>query len=446
MKTDDFDLFIIGAGSGGVRAARLAAAQGAKVAVAEEFRYGGTCVIRGCVPKKLMVNASDFKDFFEDSNGFGWSVGNTTFSWQEFLKAKDKEIERLENIYEKNMKGSGVELFKSKAKLVARNKVELDDGRAFTARTVLIATGGRPFVPEFDGNKHVITSNEIFELKKLPSRILIVGGGYIASEFSGIFNGLGVDVTQIYRGNKILRGFDSDIRDHVMDSMITRGIDIKCGINVIKCKKLFNKLVVTLSDSSIIETDCVLYATGRLPNTSNLGLEEMGVVLDSVGAVKINELQQSSVGSIYAIGDVTNRLNLTPVAIRDAISFVETAIKNNPSFPDHKLVATAVFTRPEIGTVGLTEEEAMKTHSIETYHTKFKPLANTLSGRDERTLMKMIVEERTGKVLGCHLVGPNSAEMIQLAAVAIKMGATKDDFDKTCAVHPTMAEELVTLK
>lgn len=446
MKTDDFDLFIIGAGSGGVRAARLAAAQGAKVAVAEEFRYGGTCVIRGCVPKKLMVNASDFKDFFEDSNGFGWSVGNTTFSWQEFLKAKDKEIERLENIYEKNMKGSGVELFKSKAKLVARNKVELGDGRAFTARTVLIATGGRPFVPEFDGNEHVITSNEIFELKKLPSRILIVGGGYIASEFSGIFNGLGVDVTQIYRGNKILRGFDSDIRDHVMDSMITRGIDIKCGINVIKCKKLFNKLVVTLSDSSIIETDCVLYATGRLPNTSNLGLEEMGVVLDRVGAVKINELQQSSVGSIYAIGDVTNRLNLTPVAIRDAISFVETAIKNNPSFPDHKLVATAVFTRPEIGTVGLTEEEAMKTHSIETYHTKFKPLANTLSGRDERTLMKMIVEERTGKVLGCHLVGPNSAEMIQLAAVAIKMGATKDDFDKTCAVHPTMAEELVTLK
>ena len=446
MKTDDFDLFIIGAGSGGVRAARLAAAQGAKVAVAEEFRYGGTCVIRGCVPKKLMVNASDFKDFFEDSNGFGWSVGNTTFSWQEFLKAKDKEIERLENIYEKNMKGSGVELFKSKAKLVARNKVELDDGRAFTARTVLIATGGRPFVPEFDGNKHVITSNEIFELKKLPSRILIVGGGYIASEFSGIFNGLGVDVTQIYRGNKILRGFDSDIRDHVMDSMITRGIDIKCGINVIKCKKLFNKLVVTLSDSSIIETDCVLYATGRLPNTSNLGLEEMGVVLDSVGAVKINELQQSSVGSIYAIGDVTNRLNLTPVAIRDAISFVETAIKNNPSFPDHKLVATAVFTRPEIGTVGLTEEEAIKTHSIKIYYTKFKPLANTLSGRDERTLMKMIVEERTGKVLGCHLVGPNSAEMIQLAAVAIKMGATKDDFDKTCAVHPTMAEELVTLK
>ena len=446
MKINDFDLFIIGAGSGGVRAARLAATHGAKVAVAEEFRYGGTCVIRGCVPKKLMVNASDFKDFFEDSNGFGWSTGNAAFSWQKFLKAKDQEIDRLEKIYEKNLRVSGVELFNSRAKLVARNKVELGDGRTFTAGTVLIATGGRPFVPEFDGNEHVITSNEVFGLKKLPKRILIVGGGYIASEFSGIFNGLGVEVTQIYRGNKILRGFDSDVRDHVMESMIVRGIDIKCGINVIKCKKLLQQLVVTLSDSSIIKTDCVLYATGRVPNTLNLGLEENGVMLDGAGAVEINELQQSSVRSIYAIGDVTNRLNLTPVAIRDAISFVETAIKNNPSFPDHKLVATAVFTRPEIGTVGLTEEEAIKTHSIEIYSTKFNPLANTLSGRDERTLMKMIVEELTGKVLGCHLVGPNSAEMIQLAAVAIKMGATKDDFDKTCAVHPTMAEELVTLK
>ena len=446
MKTNDFDLFIIGAGSGGVRAARLAAAHGAKVAIAEEFRYGGTCVIRGCVPKKLMVNASDFNDFFKDSNGFGWSTGSIAFSWQKFLKAKDQEIDRLENIYKKNLKVSGVELFNLKAKLVARNEIELDDGRTFTAKTVLIATGGRPFVPEFDGNEHVITSNEVFGLKKLPNRILIVGGGYIASEFSGIFNGLGVEVTQIYRGNKILRGFDSDVRDHVMDSMTVRGINIKCGINVIKCKKLLQHLVVTLSDNSIIEIDCVLYATGRVPNTSNLGLEENGVVLDGVGAVEINEVQQSSVRSIYAIGDVTNRLNLTPVAIRDAISFVETAIKNNPSFPDHKLVATAVFTRPEIGTVGLTEEEAIKIHSIEIYRTKFKPLANTLSGRDERTLMKMIVEERTGTVLGCHLVGPNSAEMIQLAAVAIKMGATKDDFDKTCAVHPTMAEELVTLK
>ena len=343
------------------------------------------------------------------------------------------------------MVDSGVKVFNSRAKLIARNKVELDDGRIFTANTVLIATGGRPFIPEIEGKEHVITSNEVFDLKNLPQRILIVGGGYIASEFSGIFNGLGVDVTQVYRGNRILRGFDSDIRNHLTESMIFRGIDIKCCTNVIKCKKNSNRLTVTLSNGSIIETDCVLYATGRIPNSSNLGLEEVGVILDDSGAVVINELQQSSVPSIYAIGDVTNRLNLTPVAIRDAISFVETAIKDNPSSPDHKLVATAVFTRPEIGTVGLTEKEALKTYSTKIYLTKFKPLANAVSRRDERTVMKMIVDELTDKVLGCHLIGPNSAEMIQLAAVAIKMGATKKDFDRTCAVHPTMAEELVTL-
>ena len=445
MTGNNFDLFIIGAGSGGVRAARLAAAQGAKVGIAEEFRYGGTCVIRGCVPKKLMVNAADFKDLFEDSNGFGWSAENIAFSWKKFLNAKNEEIDRLENIYTKNLVGSGVKVFNSRARLITTNKVELDNGRVFTTNTVLIATGGRPFVPEIDGKEHIITSNEVFDLKKLPDRILIVGGGYIASEFSGIFNGMGVNVCQIYRGDKILRGFDSHIRDHVASSMIVRGIDIKCGINVLKCKKELNQLVVTLSDGSIMETDCVLYATGRIPNTVNLGLEESGVALDTAGAVIINELQQSSVPSIYAIGDVTNRLNLTPVAIRDAISFVETVIKGNPCSPDHELVATAVFTRPEIGVVGLTEEEAVKLYSTKIYLTKFKPLANAMSGRDERTLMKMVVEEVSGKVLGCHLVGPNSAEMIQLAAVAIKMGATKKDFDRTCAVHPTMAEELVTL-
>ena len=445
MKKNDFDLFIIGAGSGGVRAARLAAAHGVKVAVAEEFRYGGTCVIRGCVPKKLMVNAADFKDSFEDSNGFGWSTENTVFSWEKFLNAKNKEIDRLEHIYHNNLIASDVKVFNSRAKLIAMNKVELDDGRVFTANTVLIATGGSPFVPGIDGKEHVITSNEVFDLKNFPHRILIVGGGYIASEFSGIFNGMGAEVTQVYRGNRILRGFDSEIRDHLTEAMIDRGIYIKCSNNVIKCKKNLNQLAVTLSDGSIIETDCVLFATGRVPNTSNLGLEEVGVILDEAGAVVINDLQQSSVSSIYAIGDVTNRLNLTPVAIRDAISFVETVIKDNPSSPDHKLVATAVFTRPEIGTVGLTEEEALKTYSTKIYLTKFKPLANAVSGRDERTVMKMIVDKLTDKVLGCHLIGPNSAEMIQLVAVAIKMGATKKDFDRTCAVHPTMAEELVTL-
>ena len=445
MASNDFDLFVIGAGSGGVRAARLAAAHGAEVAVAEEYRYGGTCVIRGCVPKKLMVNAADFKDFFEDANGFGWSTENVMFSWKNFLFAKNKEIDRLENIYRKNLEGSGVKVFNVRAKLISANQVELSDGRVFTAKTVLIATGGRPFVPDIYGKENIITSNEVFDLKKLPDRVLIVGGGYIASEFSGIFNGMGVGVTQIYRGTRILRGFDSDIRDHLTASMKARGIDIKCNINVIKCEKIANELAVTLSDGSIINTDCLLYATGRAPNTFNLGLEQIGVVLDGSGAVVIDDLQRSSVASIYAIGDVTNRLNLTPVAIRDAISFVETVIKNNPSSPDHNLVATAVFTRPEIGTVGLTEEEALKRYSIKTYLTKFKPLANAVSGRDERTVMKMIVDEPTEKVLGCHLIGPNSAEMIQLAAVAIKMGATKNDFDRTCAVHPTMAEELVTL-
>ena len=445
MVGNDSDLFIIGAGSGGVRAARLAAAHGAKVAVAEEFRYGGTCVIRGCVPKKLMVNAADFKDAFQDSNGFGWSIENVAFSWEKFLKAKDKEIDRLEGIYHKNLEANGVKVFKSRAKLTGPNKVELDDGRNFSTNTVLLATGGRPFVPDVAGKEHFITSNEVFNLEKLPPRILILGGGYIASEFSGIFNGLGVNVTQVYRGAKILRGFDSDIRDHLTESMIGRGIDLKCNLDVIKCKKYPNKLVVTLSDGSIIDTDCVLCATGRVPNTSDLGLEEIGVILDGVGAVVINDLQQSSIPSVYAIGDVTDRLNLTPIAIRDAISFVETVVKKNPSSPDHKLVATAVFTRPEIGTVGLTEEEALKNYSIKVYLTKFKPLANAVSRRDERAVMKMIVDELSGKVLGCHIIGPNSAEMIQLAAIAIKMGATKMDFDRTCAVHPTMAEELVTL-
>ena len=445
MAGHDFDLFIIGAGSGGVRAARLAASQGARVAVAEEFRYGGTCVIRGCVPKKLMVNAADFKDSFEDANGFGWSVENVTFSWEKFLKAKNKEIDRLEGIYRNNLEKSGVKVFNLNAKLIAKDKVELNDGRVFSANTVLIATGGRPFVPEFVGKEHVITSNEVFELQKLPGRILIVGGGYIASEFSGIFNGMGVDVKQIYRGDKILRGFDSDIRDHLMASMISRGVDIICNSSVIKCEKYLNQLIVTLSDGSIIETDCILYATGRVPSTSNLGLDKLGVKLDNEGAIVVNDFQQSSVSTIYAIGDVTNRLNLTPVAIRDAISFVETVFKSNPCSPDYDLVATAVFTRPEIGTVGLTEEEASKKKTKKIYLSKFRPLASAVSNRDELTIMKMIVDVLTEKVLGCHLIGPDSAEIIQLAAVAIKMGATKKDFDRTCAVHPTMAEELVTL-
>ncbi len=445
MIEKKFDVFVIGAGSGGVRAARLAASQGKKVAIAEEFRYGGTCVIRGCVPKKLMVNAADFGDSFADSKGFGWDVENPFFSWKKFVHAKNTEIERLENIYFDNLEKNGVKMFGCRAQLLSSNKILLADGMVCDAKIILIATGSQPFVPDFHGREHAITSNEVFNLKKLPSRMVIVGGGYIASEFSSIFNGLGVDVTQVYRGKKLLRGFDYDIRAHVMASMVQRGVNVVCNVDVIKCDNKGNELLIKLSDGSVIGADCFLLATGRTPNTANLGLDRTGVRLDNNGAIKVNKWQQTSVSSIYAIGDVTDRLNLTPVAIRDAIAFVETAIKNNPLPSDHDLVPTAVFTRPEVGTVGLTEEQASKRFSIEVFKTKFKPLANVIAGREEVTIMKMIVDKETGKVLGCHLIGPGSAELIQLAAVVVKMGATKEDFDKTCAVHPTIAEELVTL-
>ena len=445
MKKIDFDLFIIGAGSGGVRAARLAASEGMKVGVAEEYRYGGTCVIRGCVPKKLMVNAADFHDSLTDAKGFGWEIGSTSFSWEKFLSAKNKEIERLENIYCKILQNSGVQTFGLRAKFLSPNSIELSDGTICYSKIILIATGGMPFIPNFTGKEYAVTSNEIFELKSLPKRILIVGGGYIASEFAGILNGMGVKVTQIYRGEKLLRGFDEDIRDIVSISMRERGIDIKCGVDVQECKKDKSGLLVSLSNGSVIDTDCLFFATGRKPNTFNLGLEKTAVALDKEGAIKTNKFQRTNDLSIYAIGDVTNRLNLTPVAIRDAIAFVETAFKNKPVTPDHEVVPTAVFTRPEIGTVGLTEAQALLDYSIKIYKTTFKPLANVIAGRTEVTFMKMIVDEETRKVLGCHLVGPNSAELIQLAAVAIKMGARKEDFDKTCAVHPTAAEELVTL-
>ena len=445
MSKNHFDIFVIGAGSGGVRAARLAAVKGVNVGIAEEFRYGGTCVIRGCVPKKLMVNAADFREAFADAEGFGWKVKSTTFLWKKFLQAKDREIDRLENIYKKNLLNSGVKIFNSRAHLLSPNRIMMADGTVCTSDCILIASGGRPFIPFFEGHEHAITSNEIFDVKEMPGKILVVGGGYIASEFSGIFNGMGSQVTQIYRGEKLLNGFDHDIREHVTTSMKRRGIDIRCGVQLRKCERYQNNLVVTLSDNSRIEANCVLVATGRVPNTANLGLEKIGVELNSKGAIKINDLQQSSVPSIYAVGDVTDRLNLTPVAIRDASAFVETVVNKIPSSPDHDLVPTAIFTRPEVGTVGLTEEQALATNFIKVYKTKFKPLANAIAGRDERTLMKIVVDERTGKVLGCHLVGPNAAELIQLSAVAIKMGATKEDFDRTCAVHPTAAEELVTL-
>ena len=441
----DFDLFVIGAGSGGVRAARLASQCGQKVALAEEFRYGGTCVIRGCVPKKLMVYASEFSEMFNDANGYGWSVGKHSFDWKKFIQAKDKEINRLESIYSNILTNNSVTHYNSRAHLKNNNTIILTSGEVITAKYILIATGGRPFVPDVIGNEHVITSNEIFDLSEKPNSILIVGGGYIACEFACILNGLGVSTTQFYRGNQILRGFDAEVQNLVSNEMQNKGINLSLNNDVESINKIENGYLVKDKSNKEIIIDQILYATGRVPNSSNIGLEDLGIETGSVGEIIVDEYSRTNIDNIYAIGDVTNRVQLTPVAIVEAAAFVETVFKSNPIMPDHELIATAVFTQPEIGTVGLTEEEALKQCPIEVYSAKFRPMKVILAGRDEQMLMKLIVEKNNRKVLGCHIVGHGAAEMIQLAGVAIKMGATKEDFDKTMAIHPTAAEELVTM-
>ncbi|MEM7439341.1 MAG: glutathione-disulfide reductase [Pseudomonadota bacterium] len=441
----DYDLFVIGGGSGGVRAGRVAAQTGAKVGLAEEFRYGGTCVIRGCVPKKLMVYASSYADAFEDAKGFGWSVGETEFDWTRLIAAKDKEIDRLEGIYRTNLNKAGVTLHDGRAVLTGPQSLEMADGTPITARIILVATGGHPFTPDIPGAEHTITSNEIFHLSEQPRRVLINGGGYIASEFACILAGMGSAVTQYYRGDQILRGFDGEVRNFVADEMRARGIDIQCETSIAAIKKTDTGLEVTDTQSQTLEVDCVLMATGRKPNTANLGLDTAGVALGKSGEILVDGVSKTNVDSVYAIGDVTNRVALTPVAIREGMAFVETAFKDNPTNPDHDLIPTAVFTQPEIGTVGLSEEEARASHDIEVYAAAFRPMQHILAGRDERMLMKLLVEKGSRKVLGCHIVGHGAGEMIQLAGVAVKMGATKEDFDRTCAVHPTAAEELVTM-
>jgi len=441
----DFDLFVIGAGSGGVRAARLASQCGQKVALAEEFRYGGTCVIRGCVPKKLMVYASEFSEIFNDATGYGWSVGKHSFDWKKFIQAKDKEINRLESIYSNILTNNNVTHYNSRAHLKNNNTIVLSSGEVITAKYILIATGGRPFVPNIIGNEHVITSNEIFDLSEKPNSILIVGGGYIACEFACILNGLGVSTTQFYRGNQILRGFDAEVQNLVSNEMQNKGINLSLNNDVESINKIENGYLVKDKSNKEIIIDQILYATGRVPNSSNIGLEDLGIETGSVGEIIVDEYSRTNIDNIYAIGDVTNRVQLTPVAIVEAAAFVETVFKSNPIMPDHELIATAVFTQPEIGTVGLTEEEALKQCPIEVYSAKFRPMKVILAGRDEQMLMKLIVEKNNRKVLGCHIVGHAAAEMIQLAGVAIKMGATKEDFDKTMAIHPTAAEELVTM-
>jgi len=447
MAEFDFDLFVIGAGSGGVRAARMAAESGARVAIAEEFRFGGTCVIRGCVPKKLLVYASQFSEKFEDAAGFGWTLGERRFDWARLIAAKDAEISRLESIYRTNLDRAGVEIHESRARVAGPHEVRLEShGHVLSARHILIATGGTPFVPDFPGSHHAITSNEIFDLGHLPARVAIVGGGYIACEFAGILNGLGAEVTQIYRGAQILRGFDDEVRDHVAAAMRARGVDIRTESDVAEIAEDAGARSLVLKSGERLAADCVLYATGRVPQTRGLGLEDAGVQLARNGAVEVDDWSQSSVPSIYAVGDVTDRLALTPVAIREGAAFAETVFNARPTRADHALVPTAVFTQPEIGTVGLTEAEARETGGIDVYRTAFRPMDHILAGRDERMLMKMIVAREGGRILGLHIVGHGAGEMIQLAGVAVKMGATKADFDRTVAVHPTAAEELVTLR
>ena len=446
MADFEYDLFVIGGGSGGVRAARMSAQYGARVAVAEEYRYGGTCVIRGCVPKKLMVYASAFSEAFEDAAGFGWTVGETRFDWQTLIANKDREIDRLEGIYSRNLVAAGCNVFHQRAVVVDPHTIRLADGREIRTRHILVATGGTPFVPQFEGSDLAITSNEVFHLDALPKRIVIVGGGYIASEFAGIMNGLGAQVTQLYRRDLILRGFDDEVRRHVSDEMKAKGIDLRYQMGVMKIERGPDGLAVTLTDGSVIAADQVLYATGRIPNTRGLGLEEAGVSLGANGEVVVDEWSQTNVPSIHAVGDVTDRMALTPVAIREGAAFAETIFNANPTKPDHSQVPTAIFTQPEIGTVGLSEEQARALCEIEVYCAAFRPMLATLSGRAEKMLTKLIVAKDDRKVLGVHIVGHAAGEMIQLAGIAVKMGATKEDFDRTVAVHPTAAEELVTMK
>ncbi|WP_118132537.1 glutathione-disulfide reductase [Oceanicella sp. SM1341] len=448
MADYDFDLFVIGGGSGGVRAARMAALTGARVGLAEEFRYGGTCVIRGCVPKKLMVYASAFSEAFEDAEGFGWSVPQKpTFDWTSLIAAKDAEITRLEGIYRANLDRTGVHSFSARATVASAHEVRLATGETFSARTILIATGGWPFMPDIPGIEHAVSSNEVFNLPAQPRRVLIVGGGYVACEFAGIFNGLGSEVTLAYRRDLVLRGFDMDLRTHTSAEMAKKGIAFRYGAEPARIERLESgAFAVEMGDGRHLETDLVFFATGRVPNTKGLGLEEAGVALTPGGAVQVDAYSQSTVPSIYAVGDVTDRLALTPVAIREGMAFVDTVFRGTPVSPDHDLVPTAVFTQPEIGTVGLSEEDARALEPVEIYRSTFRAMMHTLSGRDERMLMKLVVGKESRRVLGCHIVGHGAGEMIQLAGVAVKMGATKEDFDRTCAVHPTAAEELVTMR
>ncbi len=448
MSDYDVDLFVIGAGSGGVRAARVAASHGARVMIAEEFRVGGTCVIRGCVPKKLLVYASRFSEEFEDAAGYGWTMPKPTFHWPTLVANINGEVARLEAAYTSTLERYKVALVKSRAVLEDPHSVRLANGARVRAKTILIATGAAPYHgAQIAGLEHVISSNEAFQLSKLPKRILIQGGGYIAVEFANIFAGLGAEVCLVYRGENILRGFDDDVREHLRGEMERRGIKIITRQTVAAVEKVKHGYDVELSDHEQLMADLVLFATGRKPNVRGLGLEAAGVKMGATGGIAVDGYSKTNVDNIYAVGDVTNRINLTPVAIREGHAFAVTVFGGKPTPVDHSNVATAVFAEPEIGVVGLTEAQAReRLNKVDIYKTSFRPMKATLPGRDTRMFVKLVVDGNSDRVVGCHIVGPYAAELIQVIGIAVKMGATKADFDATMAVHPTAAEELVTMR
>jgi glutathione reductase (NADPH) len=444
----DYDLFVIGAGSGGVRAARLASELGARVGVAEEYRVGGTCVIRGCVPKKLLVYGSQYGGDFVDARAFGWTCQDLRFDWPTLIHNVKREVDRLNGVYTRTLERAGVDRFLTRAVLESPHEVKLADRDAtLSAKTILVATGSRPMIPDLLGKEHLISSNECFELEQLPGSIVIIGAGYIGMEFASIFAGLGVAVTVLYRGDQVLRDFDMELRDGLAEAMRNRGVDLRMETDVASVEKEGSGYRVRLKRGDSVAADFVMAATGRLPNTMGVGLEKVGVELGWDGRLVVDEFSKSAVDNIYAVGDVTHRLNLTPVAIHEATAFAETLFNNSPTPVDHTFIPTAVFSQPEIGTVGLTEAKAREMYrSVDIYKGNFRPLRSMISGRDEKMLMKLVVDKESDKVVGCHILGGDAAEIVQMAAIAVRLGATKAQFDATMALHPSAAEEFVTMR
>jgi glutathione reductase (NADPH) len=448
VASHDYDLFVIGAGSGGVRAARLAAELGARVGIAEEYRIGGTCVIRGCVPKKLLVYGSRYASEFADAGGFGWTCEGLTFDWPTLIHNVRREVDRLNGVYTRTLEKAGVDKFLTRAVVEGPHEIGLADrDGTLSAKTILVATGGRPAVPDVPGKEHLITSNECFELEQLPRSIVIIGAGYIGMEFASIFRGLGVCVTVLYRGAQILRDFDMELREGLAEAMRNRGVDLRMDTDIAAIEKDGEGYRVQLKRGDSVAADLVMAATGRAPNSAGFGLQQLGIELGWNGRIVVDEFSKTSIDSLYAVGDVTDRKNLTPVAIHEATAFVETVISGKPTPVDHTCIPTAVFSQPEIGTVGLSEEAAREMHpNVDVYKARFRPLKSMVSGRDENMLMKLVIDADSDRVLGCHILGSDGAEIVQMMAIPLKLGVTKEQLDLTMALHPSAAEELVTMR